>query len=375
MKIGFDAKRIYLNNTGLGSYSRNLVNALNKYAPQTDITLFTTERSGISKKEFDDSTFHVISPSGFWSKRFKSLWRRKTIGKLAAKEKLDIYHGLSNEIPVNIQKQGVKSVVTIHDLIFMRYPKWYPSVDRRFYEKKIRQAVKDADKIICVSSSAKKDLIEFTAADEKKISVIPPSVHPQFYNEPEWHVRNYLVNTYNLQSRFILNVASFTERKNQLTLLKAYKLLTEKMSDVELVLIGDGKEYRQQVVQYIKENNLLNKVQMIDNCSTERLTAFYRLASLFVYPSLYEGFGMPVSEAMYSRVPVVVSRNSCFEETAGPSAIYIDAQNEKELADAMMQVLDNPREGVRMADENFKYAQQFADKPVIAQLSKLYATL
>src|SRR5690554_1012496 len=158
MKIGFDAKRYFHNNTGLGNYSRDLVRILSGYYPENTYYLYNTKPN--IERSVLINTKHTIErlPSSFFAKKFKSIWRMAGIKKQLKKDGIHIYHGLSGEIPINLPDK-IKSVVTIHDLIFMRYPHLYSFFDRKIHFWKFKYAAKHADYVIAISEQTKKDII------------------------------------------------------------------------------------------------------------------------------------------------------------------------------------------------------------------------
>ena len=162
LTIGFDGKRAAHNYTGLGNYSRYIIRILSEYFPVNKYKVYSTQ--AIRSRQ-DDSAWQNHPSVSFAQpkqKRFKSLWRSYGIIKDLKRDGIDIYHGLSNEIPFGIQKSGIRSVVTIHDLIFLRFPEYYPAFDRKMYQLKFRYACKKADKIIAIDVSQKPDdILEF----------------------------------------------------------------------------------------------------------------------------------------------------------------------------------------------------------------------
>ena len=150
MQIGFDAKRLFLNHSGLGNYSRNFVRAMQKHFPDNQYHLFTPKIS----QNYPDllaKPFQIITPNGMLNSVFKSHWRSNPITKQINLQNLDVYHGLSNELPFSITNFNGKKIVTIHDLIFIRYPDYYSSFDRKRYCKKVIAACQMADCIIAIS--------------------------------------------------------------------------------------------------------------------------------------------------------------------------------------------------------------------------------
>jgi glycosyltransferase involved in cell wall biosynthesis len=182
MRIGFDAKRAFLNASGLGNYSRNTLNALRKYCPGNEFILFTPE---IKEGLFEGyQHFKVVSPQNLVLKKLKSLWRSLLLVTLAKRHEVDIYHGLSNELPKGIRNSGIPSVVTIHDVVFMRYPEFYKPVDRKIYFKKVKHACKSANKIIAISQQTQNDLVTFFKVPVHKVEVLYQPVSRYFLPVP-----------------------------------------------------------------------------------------------------------------------------------------------------------------------------------------------
>ena len=178
MNIGFDAKRAYHNRTGLGHYSRTLVNSLSQYYPEHQYYLFNPKPSSLFK--IDGNNIHEVLPQNFAGKLFPSAWRSSWVKKDLQRIGIDLYHGLSHEIPIGIQHTGIKSVVTIHDLVHERYPEQYNPVDIKIYTKKFRNACEHAHKVIATSRQTKEDIIEFYKTPEEKIVVCYQSCNPAF---------------------------------------------------------------------------------------------------------------------------------------------------------------------------------------------------
>ncbi|MGB0930862.1 MAG: glycosyltransferase [Chitinophagales bacterium] len=185
MKIGFDAKRAFFNNTGLGNYSRTLIKSLVKYYPDNQYTLYSPKSiEGSPFAEMQNfKNIEVKTPQTRFQKLLGgSLWRSLQLGNPIKDDQLDIYHGLSHELPRNIHRSRpqTKSIVTIHDLIFLRYPELYSKVDTLIYRQKWKHACQQADKVIAISEQTKSDTIEFLGIEANKIEVVYQSCHPVF---------------------------------------------------------------------------------------------------------------------------------------------------------------------------------------------------
>ncbi len=346
MKIAFDAKRIYQNRTGLGNYSRTLVSSLSYYFPENEYYLYAPKLTDL----FNSSAFGNMEtkiPKGFPANFFKSLWRSSWIKKDLTKDHIDIFHGLSHEIPFGIEHTSIKSVVTIHDLIFERYPDQYNPIDIKIYRSKFLNACKSSNIIIAISEQTKKDIIEFYNIEESKIKVCYQSCDTSFYKEVSNEDKNAIRLKYALPEKYFLYVGSVIERKNLLSICKAMKVLSDN-STLPLVVIGSGKEYLQTVKDFISKNNLQNKIIFLsEKMNNGRPIPFsdfpsiYQSAEAMIYPSIFEGFGIPILESLASRIPVITSNISCMPEVGGDAAIYVDPYNPEEIAYAMSKVISN----------------------------------
>jgi hypothetical protein len=179
MRIGYDAKRAFNNFSGLGNYSRTLIRQMQLRFPDNQYILYTPSVDSELEIPIPENTI-IITPEEFTEKLFPSIWRSFGLAGRAQKDKLDIYHGLSNELPSGIAKSGVKSVVTIHDLIFFRYPELYKPIDRMIYRRKLEYCVKSADMIIAVSEQTRNDLLRFSSASPGKITVAYKSCNQSY---------------------------------------------------------------------------------------------------------------------------------------------------------------------------------------------------
>jgi glycosyltransferase involved in cell wall biosynthesis len=343
MKIGFDAKRALLNFTGLGVYSRNLINGFLKYYPENEYYLFSPKfRDELFEKL--EGSFNTEFPERKLDRMLPSLWRSYSVSRRIEDLKLDVYHGLSNELPFNIhQLKRTKKVVTIHDLIFLKDINQYPLIDRVIYKSKVNYACKNADKIIAVSESTKVDIIETLGADENKISVVyqicDEVFQSEFSNDEKASVRK----KYNLPHKIILNVSSFYPRKNQLTLIKAFDAIKNKIEH-QLVLVGGHEMERKKINAYLATHNLSGRVKIVSDITTEELAVLYHLADLFVYPSKLEGFGIPILEAITCGTKVVASDIACFHEIGQDYIAYFDTNSEDDLAEVMLHEINNSKQ-------------------------------
>lgn len=321
MRIGFDAKRYFNNQSGLGNYSRGIIRNLAELYPGHEYFLFNKH----SVEESFSRKIKVINPE---SKSF--FWRQFGIAPRAQKLNVEVFHGLSNEIPFGLKKHGIKSVVSIHDIIFKKFPSHYSIADRMIYDYKTRYALKNADAIIAISESVKEDLVHFYKADKNRIEVIYQFLEPQFYEEGQNFARL-------LEVPYFIYVSSFQHRKNHMGLLDAY-LKVHKQIDQHLVLLGMAGETLEQAKTFVNKNGLETKVHFFINADTDTKTAFIKYADGFIYPSLDEGFGIPLAEAAMLNVPLAVSTIPVFKEIADKAAIYFHPNKSNEIASSILQL-------------------------------------
>jgi glycosyltransferase involved in cell wall biosynthesis len=366
MKIGFDGKRITQNFTGLGNYSRFILNILNEYYPKNQYLVFSPKRS---QEKFLPANSIAISFHHPQNKSLKSFWRSFGIVNDLRRNRIEIFHGLSNEIPFGVKKSGIASVVTIHDLIFYRYPQYYPWFDRKIYEFKVRYACKHAKKIIAVSEQTKRDLIYFFGANESKIEVVYQNCAPIFNTSLSLNERIKIKENYKLPDEYLLNVGTIETRKNALLIVKALKEID---STIHLVIIGKNTAYSKVVNEYIEANGLKNRVHFLKNVSFNDLPGIYQQAKIFIYPSEFEGFGIPIVEALSSRVPVIAATGSCLEEAGGQGSIYVDPKNHLELAKQIEFVWNDSEQRQIMINSGLEHIKKFTNQNIANQLIKLY---
>ena len=378
--IGLDAKRIVRNATGLGSYGRTLVRdlstleglSLRLYAPDAG-------RDDLRGQLTEGANLCYCYPDG-WQLLGKSYWRTRGMVRQLQHDGVQIYHGLSGELPIGLRKTGIRSVVTIHDLIFMRHPEWYNGTDVKIYVRKFRHALQEADRIVAISECTRRDICELGDIDPERVELIYQSCAPRFSSLPVGGIPDqmsmkliwYVHDSYNLPDRYILSVGSIEERKNALLAVKALHLLPE---DLSLVLVGHATNYADLVWRYAQENGLGDRVMMLHNVPDDHLPALYRLAEAFVYPSRYEGFGIPIIEAISMGLPVVACTGSCLEEAGGPHSIYVSPDDERAMAAAITRVLGGMPEREQRIEKSRQYIRRFENTEAAQHFADLYRSL
>ena len=372
MRIGYDAKRAFTNFTGLGNYSRDTIRILSSFFNKNNYLLYTPNNKLNDRLDFlkYQSNISIRSPQKLLDKIFSSYWRTKNILNDIEKDNIDIYHGLSHELPIGIEDTKVKTIVTIHDLIYLRYPNLFSSLDFKIYDKKFRSACKRADKIIAVSKQTKKDIINYFSIDEQKIEVVYQGCN-QVFKKSSYDNYKLIKNKFGLFDEYLLYVGSIEERKNLLTLLEALKDIPRK----KLIIIGDGKNYKKKCISFINNNNLDSRTLILSGLKIDEMATIYKHAEMLIYPSIFEGFGIPILEALNSKIPVITSKGGCFSEAGGPDSIYINPHSKIEILEAIKKIEKNPNLKEKMIENGLKYAENFSDENIANNIMKVYKAL
>lgn len=370
MRIGYDAKRAFKNFTGLGNYSRSVISIMSDFYPQNEYLLYTPPYDK-EKVKFSSENIKIIQPKGLWH-FFNSFWRSFSIAALLKKNKVDIYHGLSHELPSGIKKSRAKSIVTMHDLIVLRYPHLYKPADRKIYLRKYKYACTNADLVIAISEQTKQDLIDFMGVDEKKIRLVYQGCDPQFYEQKTEQQKAEVKSKYNLPDSYILNVGTIEPRKKLLTIVKALPFISP---ELHLVVVGKPTEYMKEINSEITKNNLTNRVHFLHKLPFNNLPTVYQQAKVFVYPSVFEGFGIPILEALNSRIPVIAANTSSLPEVGGNAALYIEPDDYETLAKSITEICENPDLQQKMIETGITQATKFREDIIAKELWKVYTEL
>ena len=341
MRIGFDAKRYFHNHTGLGNYSRTLVTDLKRQFPDVDAVLYDE----------------------------KSFTRTFRLGRKAAADGCQLFHGLSNELPYDLPRVGaVRSVVTIHDTAWRTFPDMYHPIDRCIYDVKYGHAARHADCVVAISESTRRDVMRFYDVPDERVRVIYQPVQRMFYQPLEGPLPE--------EAPYLLSVGSINSRKNLFSTLKAYARLSAE-NRPRLLVVGQGSDYERLCRRFVAEHGLERDVVFLGSISsTERLHALYCGAMAMLYPSFYEGFGLPVVEALLSGCPVLTSDVSSLPEAAGPGALYCPPADVEVMAAQMQRLVDDEALRRRLAREGGDYCRtRFAPELLTRQMYELYTSL
>lgn len=329
MVIAFDAKRLFTNFTGLGNYSRTLVKNLQKYYPQHEYHLFTPKITETEETRFflDTNKFTIHSSS-------EPLWRTYKMSFVINKLNPDIFHGLSHEIPLGL-KNNIKKVVTFHDLIYEIYPKQFGIWDRNMYKLKYKKAAKTADMVLCISKSTQNDLVQLYKIPLEKTCIVYQSCQDVFQENSD------TLPTISVpEVPYYLYVGSLIPRKNLISIVQSFAALSDSFKK-PFVIVGSGPyKYVDEVKRQISELNLESWFHFFSHVDNHQLVYIYDNSYLLCYPSVYEGFGIPVIESLFRKKPVITSNLSSLPEAAGPGGLLVDPTDPADIKLAFEKLSD-----------------------------------
>lgn len=366
--IGYDAKRIVRNGTGLGSYGRTLVNDLAPIMPDTTLRLYAPDagRDDLRCQVQPRENVRFCYPRHLHFRLQRDWWRMKGVVKDLRRDGVELYHGLSGELPEGLSAAGIPGVVTVHDLIFLRHPEFYPAIDAFFYKLKFRKMLREATRIIAISACTKRDILYYGDFPEDRIDLVYQSCSTRFSQPVSPSLLVEARRKYRLPQRYVLNVGTVELRKNILLGIRAMAKLP---ADLHLVIVGRQTKYQKQLDAEIRKLGLGNRIHFLQGVPNTLLPAVYRQAEAFIYPSRYEGFGVPVIEAIQSGLPVVAATGSCLEEAGGPDSLYVDPDDADGAAAAVLSAMEN-RTG--MVERSRHYVRRFENQDVASQVLEVY---
>jgi glycosyltransferase involved in cell wall biosynthesis len=326
--------------TGVSRYIDRLLRALPDAIEPDELRVYAGRRS----EPLNDELASGWKQAPVRGERPESrvIWEHLGLPAMARKDRLDLFHG-----PVNVVPPGLPclSVVTIHDLALLRFPEQVTKKRYRYLSRTISASVKRASRVVTVSESTKRDIVELLSTEPEKIAVTPLGVDERFRRLDREGLARFREQA-GVERPFALFVGTLEPRKNLTRLLDAFALIVNDVAH-DLVVIGpEGwltSEIHETAYQLIKRG----RVQFRGFVPDGQLPAWYSACDLFAYPSLYEGFGLPVLEAMACGAPVLTSNVSALPEVVGDAAVTVDPSSVEAIAEGMKQILTN----VELADD------------------------
>jgi glycosyltransferase involved in cell wall biosynthesis len=371
LRIGIDYTAAARQGAGIGRYTRELVRALAKLDRSHDyVLLAATGGRRLADRDWppnfqtrslplSDRTLAIL-----WHRLRLPLWVEVATGSV------DIFHSPDFVLP---PLRRARTLVTVHDLSFIRYPQCADAKLRAYLNKVVPRSVQRADLVLADSQSTKDDLMELLGVEADGIEVVYPGVENRFHPIKDQTLLEKVRARYSLPPKFILGLGTLQPRKNFTRLIKAFADL--RFADLRLVIAGGKGWLYEEIFATVARLGLEEKVVFPGFVADEDLPALYNLADLFVFPSLYEGFGLPPLEALACGTPVITSDASSLPEVMGEAGLMVEATDVEALAEAMGRVLEDDalREG--MIARGLEQARQFTWQKAAARLLNLYETL
>lgn len=367
MRVGYDAKRAFANATGLGNYARTLIQGVEQECPAWQLYLFTPYQ----KISFATNA-RVITPRGPLMQALHPLWRSYFLTGEIKNLQLDLFHGLGHEIPYGVYR-STRTVATIHDLIYLLRPQDFNWPDRTIYDYKFRYSARHAHKILTFTEDTKQNLIHYFKVPEAKIKIIPQSCHPAFLQRYPPREIAQCLKKFKIHRPYIHFVGSFIPRKKPWESLSAFQQIAHEV-DLDLVMIGQGP-LKKKCQLFVQEKGLTRRVHFIAPSSPQEMAKCYQGSQLLLYPSVAEGFGIPILEAHFSQTAVMTSPYSCLPEIAGKYAYYADPDKLPEFVAVLKSAINSSSERGQFAQHSYQWAQQLTPSKVIQQLIQCYQSL
>lgn len=374
MRIGIDARAIYKNLDGIGRYSLNLIRALAKIDHENEYIIF---RNCI----FDET---IVNSPNFREARigFPALSLRTSfyLGRLVKKENVDIFHSLFFIAPL----WGINNlIVTVHDLMALNFTGFFSGRNfiaskyaYLFHKYMIPGTVSRSKKLIAVSNNTKVDLEQTFNLNSDRVSVIHEAADPTFHKIEDAETLEAYKRKAQLPEDFILYVGNTKPYKNVHTLLEAFKLLKTTLdTDCSLIMAGKRDRFYTATLQTINELDLLPHVKFFDNFTEKELPLLYNLAKVFVFPSYYEGFGLPPLEAISCGTPVIASNSASLPEVVGESAILVEPNDVNGFTEAMKNVLTDESLRKQMSQKGIEQSKKFSWEKAAKETLDVYKSI
>lgn len=366
MKIAIDARGInWYHGTGIGTYTENLLRNLFEIDNYNNYHIYW---SGNDYDKFEKDTWKIVMTS----KRHQRFFQQHYFPKNLQSEAIDLYHIPQNGIGLKEEINCTK-VVTIHDLIPYIMPE---TVGKGYLSKFIREMptiINNSEGILTVSEYSKKDILKFFPIDENKIFVTPLAANKQFNTLDNEKCKSLLKSKYNITKPFVLYLGGFSDRKNVHSLIESFsKIYKDLDEEHNLIILGSYRDSSQKLIKLVQDLGMSSKIIFTGFIPENELPIFYNAANIFVYPSLYEGFGLPILESMSCGTPVITSNITSIPEVIGDAGILINPKNLIELQSEMANLLNNESLRNELREKGLKRSKLFTWKKTAKKTLEAY---
>ena len=364
MRVAIDARKLH--DFGIGTYIRNLLRQLARIDRQTDYVLLSGAQDMDVASQLGPNFRAVLEPSPNYSLR-----EQLHVPWVLRRERPDVFHAPHYVLPPAVL---CRSVVTIHDCIHLMFPQYLPNKMAYAYARaSMWAAVKRSDRILTVSEASKRDILHFFNVAPEKIVVVYNAIDDHFWLTPPDEEVARVRERYQLDHQFVLYVGNIKPHKNLVRLIESFaELRRTGFEELKLLIIGDEISKLPSLRRAVHGHKLHKHVRFLGYVSDDTLRVLYRLAALFAFPSLYEGFGLPPLEAMASGTPVVASHQSSLPEVTGDAAVLVDPYDVASIVDGMRRVLSDPTLAADLRRRGPERAREFSWSRSVAQTRTVY---
>ena len=364
MRVAIDARKLH--DFGIGTYIRNLLRQLARIDRETDYVLLSPQTDLDIAAQLGPNFRTVLEPSPNYSLR-----EQIHVPWVLRRERPDVFHAPHYVLPPAVP---CRSVVTIHDCIHLMFPQYLPNKAAYAYARvSMWAAVKRSNCILTVSEASKRDILHFFNVAPEKIVVVYNAIDDHFWLTPPEEEVARVRESYQLDHQFVLYVGNIKPHKNLVRLIEAFdELRRSGPEELKLLIIGDEISKLPSLRRAVHRHKLHKHVRFLGYVSDGTLRILYRLASLFVFPSLYEGFGLPPLEAMASGTPVVTSNQSSLPEVTGDAAVLVDPYDVSSIVDGMRRVLTDPVLAANLRRRGPERAREFSWPRSVQKIRAVY---
>jgi len=378
MHIGIDYTSAVRQRAGIGRYTRNLVRAVAEQDTGNRYTLFVAGGRGQGDGLGDLPDNFRVRSVPVTDRLLNILWQRLRIPLpiQMVTGRLDLFHSPDFVLPF---VGRTPALLTVHDLSFLRVPQYFVPGFRDYLEEAVSRGVSRAQHILADSESTLGDLVELMGVGQEKISVVYPGVERRFNRIEDGQILARVSDRYSLPQRFVLGLSTLQPRKNFEGLIEAFRSLLagaserQEIADLHLVICGGLGWMWEELQGKVEEHGLGDRIHFAGFVRDEDLPALYSLAAVFAFPSWYEGFGLPVLEAMACGTPVVAANNSSLPEVVGEGGLMVDAANPEELAAALQRILVDQNLRDKLVTLGKAHASRYTWDSAAAALLGIYA--
>lgn len=371
MRIGYDITPLSSARTGVGHYCFSLLKNLLAFEKKHQYLGFASGTRPPILDELEGALAYrrIPLPTRFMHHVWTSLRVPRVDTFLGV---VDVFHATNYFVP---PMRRARTVVTVHDLAILVHPEWCSPKIRRFFPKQIARCIREADAVLACSESTKLDAVRLLGVDPTRIAVVYEGIDETLVPMERENAARHVHSRYGVSSPYLLFVGTIEPRKNITGLLRAFSKIRDEMPH-KLVLVGGKGWYREDVEAVARELGVGERVSFVGYVSSHaELAAFYSAADLFVFPSLYEGFGLPILEAMACGCPVITADNSSMPEIAADAALCVNANDDMAIAEAVQRVLGDPTLRESLVSRGFERAKEFSWRKCAEATMNVYERL